>query len=43
MYPQNMPEEELKNTIAHDFFKGFEAAQILGKIDFCVSYFLGRV
>ena len=38
MYPQNMPEEELKNTIAHDFFKGFETAQILGKIDFCVSY-----
>ena len=38
MYPQNMPEEELKNTIAKDFFKGFEAAQILGKIDFCVSY-----
>ncbi|WP_233707768.1 hypothetical protein [Helicobacter aurati] len=38
MYLPNIPEEELKNKIAKDFFDGFDATQILGKIDFCVSY-----
>ena len=37
MYAQNMPEEDLKNHIAHDFFKGFDVST-MGKIDFCVSY-----
>ncbi len=37
MYVQNMPEEDLKNHIAHDFFKGFDVST-MGKIDFCVSY-----
>lgn len=38
MYPLNILEEELKNKVAQDFFKGFNSTQILGKIDFCVSY-----
>ena len=38
MYSPNIPEEELKNKIAQDFFKEFNTTQILGKIDFCVSY-----
>ncbi|MDE7316291.1 MAG: hypothetical protein K2N12_00950 [Helicobacter sp.] len=37
MYAQNMPEEDLKNHIAHDFFKGLDMST-MGKIDFCVSY-----
>ena len=37
MCPQNMPEEDLKNHIAHDFFKRFDTLT-MGKIDFCVSY-----
>jgi hypothetical protein len=32
----NILEEELKNRVAKDFFKGFDAAPILGKIDFAV-------
>ncbi|MDE7173157.1 MAG: hypothetical protein K2N70_02295, partial [Helicobacter sp.] len=38
MYAQNMPEEELKNAIAHDFFSGFDTTRILGKIDFCIAF-----
>ena len=38
MYAQNMPEEELKNAIAHDFFSGFDTTRILGKIDFCITF-----
>lgn len=38
MYPLNILEEELKNKVAQDFFKGFNSTQILGKIDFCISY-----
>lgn len=32
------PEEQLKNQIAQDFFKDFNATRILGKVDFCVSF-----
>lgn len=57
MYPLNLPEEELKNKVAADFFspnpqsenlkldkeqrsllKSLDSTQILGKIDFCISY-----
>ncbi|MFC3867811.1 hypothetical protein [Helicobacter equorum] len=57
MYPINLPEEELKNKVATDFFspnpqsafikldkdskallKALDSTQILGKIDFCISY-----
>nr|QGT50428.1 hypothetical protein Helico5904_1000 [uncultured Helicobacter sp.] len=35
---QNIPEEELKNKIAQEYFKDFDTTRILGKIDFCVSH-----
>ncbi|EAL3915910.1 hypothetical protein K7R89_000041 [Campylobacter upsaliensis] len=57
MYPLNLPEEELKNKVAADFFssnpqseiikldkeqkallKTLDSTQILGRIDFCISY-----
>lgn len=57
MYPINLPEEELKNKVAADFFssnpqseiikldkeqkallKTLDSTQILGRIDFCISY-----
>ncbi|CAM3359982.1 hypothetical protein [Helicobacter labetoulli] len=57
MYPINLPEEELKNKVAADFFspnpqselikldkdskallKMLDSTQILGRIDFCISY-----
>lgn len=57
MYPLNLPEEELKNKVAADFFspnpqseiikldkdskallKNLDSTQILGRIDFCISY-----
>ena len=57
MYPTNLPEEELKNKVAADFFspnpqsefikldkdskallKMLDSTQILGRIDFCISY-----
>ncbi|MBS4269101.1 hypothetical protein [Campylobacter vulpis] len=57
MYPLNLPEEELKNKVAADFFsqnpqselikldkdskallKSLDSTQILGRIDFCISY-----
>ncbi|EAL9759254.1 hypothetical protein D0Y44_01665 [Campylobacter upsaliensis] len=57
MYPINLPEEELKNKVATDFFspnpqselikldkeqkallKNLDYTQILGRIDFCISY-----
>ncbi|EAJ1461391.1 hypothetical protein CK580_02070 [Campylobacter upsaliensis] len=57
MYPINLPEEELKNKVAADFFssnpqsenikldkdskallKNLDSTQILGRIDFCISY-----
>ena len=57
MYPINLPEEELKNKVATDFFspnpqsrsikldkqakeilKNLDSTQILGRIDFCVSF-----
>ncbi|MCL9822588.1 hypothetical protein [Helicobacter colisuis] len=57
MYPINLPEEELKNKVATDFFspnpqsrsikldkqakeilKDLDSTQILGRVDFCVSF-----
>ncbi|GAB0173518.1 hypothetical protein NHP164001_15380 [Helicobacter trogontum] len=57
MYPLNLPEEELKNKVATDFFspnpqsrsikldkqakeilKNLDSTQILGRVDFCVSF-----
>ncbi|RDU55871.1 hypothetical protein CQA49_02960 [Helicobacter sp. MIT 00-7814] len=38
MYPLKISEEELKNKVARDFFTGFNHTQILGRIDFCISY-----
>ena len=38
MYDLNIPEEELKNKVAMDFFGKFDSTQILGEIDFCVSF-----
>ena len=57
MYPINLPEEELKNKVATDFFspnpqsrsikldkqakeilKNLDSTQILGRVDFCVSF-----
>ncbi|MDR1737509.1 MAG: hypothetical protein LBR66_01635, partial [Candidatus Symbiothrix sp.] len=33
----NIREEELKNKVAHDFFKGFDCTEIKGCIDFAVA------
>ena len=33
----NVPEEELKNKVALDFFHRFDWTRIEGKIDFCVT------
>ena len=38
MYSLSIAEEELKNKIALDFFAEFDNTQILGEIDFCVSF-----
>ncbi len=38
MYDLNIPEEELKNKVAMEFFGDFDSTQILGEIDFCVSF-----
>lgn len=38
MYPLTIAEEELKNKVAQDFFTEFDSTQILGEIDFCVSF-----
>jgi len=34
-YP-NIPEEELKNKTAQDYFADFDCTKIVGKVDFCV-------
>ncbi|MDR2693780.1 MAG: hypothetical protein LBB74_06150 [Chitinispirillales bacterium] len=36
-YPNNIPEEELKNRVGDDFFGDFDHAEIKGKIDFAVK------
>lgn len=36
-YSLTIPEEELKNKIARDYFSKFDCTQIIGKIDFCVA------
>jgi len=36
MHYPNMPEEELKNKIAQDYFADFDCTKIIGKVDFCV-------
>jgi len=33
----NILEEELKNKIAQDYFEGFDATRIIGKVDFCIA------
>ena len=37
-YYGNILEEELKNKVAQDLFEGFDTTQIIGRIDFCVSW-----
>jgi hypothetical protein len=32
----NIREEELKNKIAYDYFKGYDCTKIIGNVDFCV-------
>ncbi|MDR1416029.1 MAG: hypothetical protein LBJ57_01260 [Prevotellaceae bacterium] len=34
---KNIPEEEIKNKVTHDFFQKFDCTKILGKIDFAVK------
>jgi len=34
-YP-NIPEEELKNKVAQDYFYDYDCTKIIGKVDFCV-------
>lgn len=36
MYPLTIPEEELKNKVARDFFSDFDSTEIIENIDFCV-------
>lgn len=36
-YLNTLPEEEIKNRIRRDYFSAYEAAPILGKIDFAVA------
>ncbi|MDR3286860.1 MAG: hypothetical protein LBT27_05410, partial [Prevotellaceae bacterium] len=33
----NILEEEIKNTVAAEFFEGFDCTRIIGKIDFAVK------
>jgi len=33
---QNIPEEELKNKVARDYFAAYNCTKIIGKVDFCV-------
>ncbi len=37
MYSLSILEEELKNKVAHDYFRKFDCSQILGRVDFSVS------
>jgi len=36
MHYPNIPEEELKNKIAQDYFSDYDYKKIIGKVDFCV-------
>jgi len=36
MHYPNLPEEELKNKVAQDYFPGYDCTKIIGKVDFCV-------
>lgn len=36
-YTADIREEELKNRVARDFFAKFDAAKIIGNIDFCIA------
>ncbi len=38
-YQITIREEELKNSVAHDYFDGFDTRKIIGDVDFCVSVF----
>lgn len=36
---QNIREEELKNKVAHDYFRIYDCTKIIGNVDFCVCFF----
>ena len=36
-YPLNWREEQLKNAVAHDWFKAYDTTKIIGNIDFCIA------
>lgn len=36
-YDLRLKEEELKNKVARDYFKGFDTTRIIEQIDFCIS------
>ena len=36
-YLSNIPEEELKNKVAADYFAKYDSTRIIGKIDFCIA------
>jgi len=36
MFYQNLPEEELKNKVAQEYFSEYDCTKIIGKVDFCV-------
>ena len=36
-YPSNILEEELKNRVREDYFSKYDAAPILGDVDFAVA------
>lgn len=33
----NIPEQEIKNKIAYEYFKGYDCSKVIGNVDFCVS------
>jgi len=34
---KNIPEEELKNKVAQDYFSEYDCTKIIGKVDFCIQ------
>jgi len=36
MFYKNIPEEELKNKVAQDYFLDYDCTKIIGKVDFCI-------
>lgn len=41
-YDLRLKEEELKNKVARDYFKGFDTTRIIDQIDFCISKELSK-